>query len=227
MAVAIYEDNAGQVYIGHDDEIWILGTITPNLYNSAVQDAEAWESGDWQPNTTDRQELVEDAEITLIGTWTAQDGLQLERDEDGEILAGAGGSDYMGLNSSGEPLGPMTAAKFKVTREFLGLTTKWLAGALGVQERTVQRWDSGATPVPGWVQYRLQKMSEQTDAVVEAAVEQAERNGGPYITYRTDSEYRSADPSVEWPASWHRAVGARVVHRVSGLTIVFQERPES
>ena len=37
------------------------------------------------------------------------------------------------------------------------------------------------------------------------------------ITYRDDAEYKAAHPDTEFPASWHRAVVARLVLPGLGL----------
>ncbi|MDX3531181.1 hypothetical protein P1P75_33455 [Streptomyces sp. ID05-39B] len=43
------------------------------------------------------------------------------------------------------------------------------------------------------------------------------------ITYRDDAEYLAAHPDAEFPASWHRAVVARVAQEVPGLSIAYPD----
>lgn len=114
----------------------------------------------------------------------------------------------------------MTAAKFRCLREWLGLTTAWLADRLDVAERSVQRWDSGDSPVPAGVADSLLTLSEQTYDVLNGVVDQLLDVAEPtIITYRSDADYRAHHPEVDWPASWHRALCARVVDEVPGLRI--------
>jgi len=44
------------------------------------------------------------------------------------------------------------------------------------------------------------------------------------VTYRTDEEYHAAHPESEFPASWHRAVIARVAQEVPGLSIAYADQ---
>ncbi|MEV6219882.1 hypothetical protein [Nocardia sp. NPDC051833] len=120
----------------------------------------------------------------------------------------------------------MTAAEFKVVREFLGLTTRWLADELGIQERTVQRWDGGQSTVPEWARERIEAIETETAELVSASIDHLSDARDPGIlTYRSDNDYRSHHPELRWPASWHRAVIARVAQEVPGLAIEFW-RPE-
>ena len=42
----------------------------------------------------------------------------------------------------------MTGREFRAALEALGVTQRWFADALGVGARQVNRWASGAVPVP-------------------------------------------------------------------------------
>lgn len=122
----------------------------------------------------------------------------------------------------------MTGAELKVVREWLGLTTRWLAEHLDVAERTVHRWENGDTTVPGFVQVAGEQLEAATAVIVSAAVAACKDARDPAIlTYRTDKDYRAHHPDQQWPASWHRAVVARVAHEVPGLTIGYWEGPRS
>lgn len=116
----------------------------------------------------------------------------------------------------------MTGAEFKVAREWLGLTTRWLADHFGVQERTVQRYDSGALPVPDWARERMEALAIDAASVVDEIV--AAAGAAPLVTYRTDAEYRAHRPNVTYPASWHRAIVARA-REVTGVPVEFWEPP--
>lgn len=116
--------------------------------------------------------------------------------------------------------GPMTAAELKVVREWLGLTTRWLAEHLHVTERTVHRWEADEVPIREFVRVAIEDIERQTAEVVDAAVSACNDARDPAIlTYRTDEDYHRHHPEQPWPASWHRAVIARVAHEVPGLAI--------
>ncbi|MFD7995459.1 helix-turn-helix domain-containing protein [Streptomyces mexicanus] len=116
----------------------------------------------------------------------------------------------------------MTPAEFKVVREFLGLTGDWIAGHLGVSPRTVRHWEEGKYKIPDGVRLAIEKLEATTGEYVGAVVEQLMDLPDPaVITYRTDAEYKAADPDSPFPASWHRAVIARVAQEVPALSIGF------
>lgn len=114
----------------------------------------------------------------------------------------------------------MTAAELKVVREYLGLTTRWLAEHLHVAERSIHRWEMGASPIPEGVRLAVEQLEADTANVITAAVNACNDAVDPAIlTYRTDEEYRTHHPEQAWPASWHRGVVARVAQEVPGLAI--------
>lgn len=120
----------------------------------------------------------------------------------------------------------MTGAELRVVREWLGLTTRWLAERLSVQERTVHRWEADASPIPDAIRVTVEQLEADTAAVVSAAVDTLNDAADPGIlTYRTDADYRVHHPELPWPASWHRAVTARVAHEVPGLPITYWTPP--
>lgn len=120
---------------------------------------------------------------------------------------------------------PMTPAEMKVVREYLGLTTLWLAEHLVVAERTIHRWEAGASRIPDGVRTRIEALETAAAETVTATVEHYEHirdpTEVPLLTYRTDDDYRTHHPEVTYPASWHRAIAARVANEVPGLTIVY------
>ncbi|ART74478.1 hypothetical protein BTO20_38405 (plasmid) [Mycobacterium dioxanotrophicus] len=60
----------------------------------------------------------------------------------------------------------MTPADFKTIRESLGLSAQWLADAVGVDQRTVRRWEDGALPLRTDVVALLTQLDKQMDADV-------------------------------------------------------------
>ncbi|MFB7548607.1 helix-turn-helix domain-containing protein [Streptomyces sp. NPDC056154] len=116
----------------------------------------------------------------------------------------------------------MTDAEFKVVREFLGLTGDWLAEHLEVSPRTVRHWEAGKYAIPDGVRLALEDLEARTAAFVGSIVKQLMDMPDPgVITYRSDVEYHAAHPEVPFPASWHRAVVARVAQEVPGLAIAY------
>lgn len=118
---------------------------------------------------------------------------------------------------------PMTDAEFKVVREHLGLTTRWVADHLGVAERSVHRWEAGQTPVPDGVRRQMEAWEQDTaESIGRAVADLGDARDPAVATYRTDEHYRRWEPDAGWPASWHRALVARVAEEVPGLAIVYR-----
>lgn len=116
----------------------------------------------------------------------------------------------------------MTPAEFKVVREFLGLSGDWLAAYLDVSPRTLRHWEEGKYKIPDGVRLAIEELEAKTGEYVGAVINQLMDLPDPTVaTYRTDAEYKAADPSSPYPASWHRAVVARVAQEVPALSIVF------
>lgn len=114
----------------------------------------------------------------------------------------------------------MSAAEFRVVRESLGLTTRWVAEFLEVAERTVHRWEGGQSPIPDGVRRTMRYVEGNTADAVAAKTETCRVNPTrPLLTYRTDAEYWAEHPTRSYPASWHRALAARVAREIPGLAI--------
>jgi transcriptional regulator with XRE-family HTH domain len=122
----------------------------------------------------------------------------------------------------------MNPAEFRVVREFLGLTGDWLAAHLGVSPRTVRHWEQGKYAIPDGVRLAIEDLEARTGEFVDGVIEQLMDLPDPgAITYRHDAEYRAAHPEAEFPASWHRAVVARVAQEVPGLSIAYASDVEA
>jgi len=116
----------------------------------------------------------------------------------------------------------MTDAEFKVVREHLGLTGDWLAQHLNVNPRTVRAWEQGKYPIPDGVRLELEDLERRTGEFVSGLVEKIMDVPEPTVgTYRSDEEYHAAHPDIPFPASWHRAVVARIAQEVPGLSIIY------
>lgn len=122
----------------------------------------------------------------------------------------------------------MTSAEFRVVREFLGLTPEWLAAHLTVSGRTVRHWEQGKYLIPDGVRIQLEDLERLTGEFIGKAVEQLMDLPEPgIVTYRTDAEYHASHPESAYPASWHRAVCARIAQEVPGLSIAYASDVES
>jgi DNA-binding transcriptional regulator YiaG len=114
----------------------------------------------------------------------------------------------------------MIAAALKVARESMGLSDGWLAAHLGKTSRTVRNWESGH--VPADVAEEIVSLLRRTRETVEALVEQVRDDpAAEVVTYATDPVYRLAHPDSPFPASWHRAVVARVAAQAPHIRITY------
>ncbi len=113
----------------------------------------------------------------------------------------------------------MNAAEFRCLYEYLGLTREWVADTLHVTIDTITRWEDGTEPIPASAAVDLGGIATMTNKLVHELATQL-RWGGTITTYRTDAEFRAADPfGLTYPASWHRAVAARVTDRAVDVRI--------
>lgn len=135
--------------------------------------------------------------------------------------------DWMQAVVAADP-GAMTAAELRCYRDRLGVTLEWLAGRLGVADRTVRRWEAEATTIPDGIAREvhglLEAADEELDAMLADVHQAAADSRDPVVvTYRSDQEYQADRPGVGWPASWHRAQCARLAEEVPGLRIVYRD----
>ncbi|MEB0303830.1 hypothetical protein QN345_00555 [Cryobacterium sp. 10I1] len=104
----------------------------------------------------------------------------------------------------------MTAAEFKIKRERLGVSGRWLADRVGVLDRQVRRWESGVAPVPADVV----KFVDDLDAEARELADALRAGARKLVSYRNDGEYWAADADAaarSLPASFYRAVLGRVL----------------
>lgn len=118
----------------------------------------------------------------------------------------------------------MTPAEFRVIREFLGLSGPWLASHLGVSDRTIRHWEAGRYPIPDGVRIVVEQIEADAGRAVSTGIDALMDVPDPAIlTYGSDEEYHAAHPEITYPASWHRAVVARIAQEVPGLVIEYPE----
>jgi len=120
----------------------------------------------------------------------------------------------------------MTPAELRVVREWLGLTGEALGALIGVQDRTVRRWEAGQDRVPEGARLDIERLEDMAAAAVGAVVDQlADAREVRMLTYRTNDDFWAHRPELApHPASWHRAIAARVAQEVPGLAIDYWTR---
>ncbi|MET8826079.1 helix-turn-helix domain-containing protein [Streptomyces sp. NPDC004610] len=114
----------------------------------------------------------------------------------------------------------MSAAEFRITREAVGFTQDALSMHLECSRRSVANWEDGTRPVPDDMRDAIIRLAAYTDGAVDALAYQLSGSDTPSVeTYRDDETV-----PVLWsgmPASWHRAVVARVARRIPSLRITY------
>ncbi|MFB9776896.1 helix-turn-helix domain-containing protein [Brevibacterium otitidis] len=105
----------------------------------------------------------------------------------------------------------MTPEQFRVIREGLGLSQHEMSQRLAVQQRTVQRWEAGDTPVPAGIIAELEQLCQ---LAADEVAENIEIVGGddPALT-----PMLAIEPGE--PAGWQRAIAWRTLLQVPGLRI--------
>ncbi|MFD9190342.1 hypothetical protein ACFWCA_19190 [Streptomyces phaeochromogenes] len=100
-SIRAYEDDAGGVYLTRGDggTVWFCGPVTADREGQFTDDAQGWHAGDWEPGEANGQELAPGISgLTHIATWTPESGVQIEKKPVGDVVAGAGGQAYLGID---------------------------------------------------------------------------------------------------------------------------------
>lgn len=132
------------------------------------------------------------------------------------------------------PVAAMTGAELQASREYLGLSTKWLADYLDVGERKIMRWEDEDLPIPDAITGLVDDLYQEAETVVRWLVAEYrwkvrcnDGEGVVLTTYRTDNEFAAAmngqrSPIHQpYPSRWHRMLCARVVDRVPGVVLQY------
>ncbi|MGW2689807.1 helix-turn-helix domain-containing protein [Streptomyces sp. NPDC001414] len=114
---------------------------------------------------------------------------------------------------------PLTAAEFRIAREYLGLSGDHLAKLLGVNPRTLRSWEQGRDDIPGRFRPEIAALKASTlQAVTDMVTAFNEGEGKALLTYRSDEEFEAARKAGahqhrDRSASWHRQVTARAAEQ--------------
>lgn len=125
----------------------------------------------------------------------------------------------------------MTAAEFRLTREFLGVTGEWLASRFGKDPRQVRRWEAGTTRIPAGIAAEMQNLVEVRDAFVDAVVERLQEDGpdadqvARVIVFGSNESFFAEHPDSPWTARWHRSAMFEVARRLPWVQIDFARFP--
>ena len=142
--------------------------------------------------------------------WAQVEGARTMIAEHGAVPDATAGADHL-------PADTLTAAELRIAREDLGLTVDWVAGWLGVTERLVRKWEAGTVVIPARRAEQIDRLTDEADRVIADLVERLRDLPDPVLTIPREGVVDG------WPASWWRAVAARVIEDVDGLRVTFQE----
>lgn len=112
---------------------------------------------------------------------------------------------------------PMPPAELRMVRAWLGLDQDHLAALLGVQARTVRRWEAGSHEVPDGAREDIETLEWVTTGAVGRLVEVLGDLPDDPTLYvpREPAEWEGRT----WPAGWWLMIAARVAQEVPGLTV--------
>ena len=111
---------------------------------------------------------------------------------------------------------PMSAAEVRMVRTFLGLSQEHLAHMLGVDVRTVKRWESGYHAVPDRRRVQIEALEDDAAHAVGVYAEQLAAAPDVVLTI-------PRDPAAPYPAGWWLMIAARVAQEVPGVYVRFAE----
>lgn len=117
----------------------------------------------------------------------------------------------------------MTPAEFKTVRESLGLSAQWLATHWSVSLRSIRNWEDGTSPIPPNISAELTAIEDYVDDAAERmieAIESVPQNPQDLAIYEVPRV--DADSPDIYPASLHRAIGARIRSALPEVTLEYR-----
>lgn len=120
----------------------------------------------------------------------------------------------------------LAPAELRSRREYLGLTTEWLASLLDVRHDTVRRWESGHDAIPYRIGDELTEIEAMTSREVDALTASITEHSITSVTVPvTDAQLHEARPDLDrYPARWYRHVAVRSIATLEDVTITAQPR---
>jgi hypothetical protein len=104
----------------------------------------------------------------------------------------------------------VTPAEFRCAREFLGLSTQWVAEKLKVDSRDVRTWESGLAEIPaGATEFMQELLAAASQTVGTLTIKWSEQNGDKAIPVPNGEVM----PDGEMPARYYRHIASRVAER--------------
>jgi DNA-binding transcriptional regulator YiaG len=101
----------------------------------------------------------------------------------------------------------MSPAEFRCLREYLGLSTQWVAVQLGVGPRAVLRWESPGGTVPQRAASLLTLMRQRAHEAVDAY---QVVTGGQHLLVPAEI----TGWADEMPPAWHRHIAVRAAEKL-------------
>lgn len=119
------------------------------------------------------------------------------------------------------PRRPMTAARLRVVRQWLGIDVEALAEILGINVRNLRKYETGASVMNPAVAVRLEGLVQRADEEVDALLAALDGQDAPAVTtYRESPDLWAARPELRpLPIGWHRAVIARVLDELPDVDV--------
>lgn len=134
------------------------------------------------------------------------------------------------MSETAPPIPPITPAELKCLREFLGLSSSWLAEHVHCDERRLQRMEMGQEEIPEAIGLAMDQIYTDTLDAVDRLTEKyraqlSNKVDGEVVmpVYRNDAEYARAFKHARFPVRWHRQVAARVADRLPELQLDYSE----
>ena len=188
--ITIYEDNAGGLHISDGATMWCsLGTSI--TLDQAEDAAQAWESGEWEPNEVDGWQL------------SLQDDAADELDIPAEFQPVTDGqSPYAGADH-------LTGAELAARRHLIGVTLDELATILHVNPRTVRAWESGRDSIPARITDELAGLIDEHTELVQQML-----NSERIIRIARDKTANTLRPR-----GWYIAAAARAIAEQPDLMV--------
>lgn len=111
----------------------------------------------------------------------------------------------------------MTPAELRVVREACGLSVAWLADRIGVANKTVNRYETGAIPISAKCRDTITEIDSDMAVLASAAVEDL-RMFAP--TERVYMVPRITGDN-EMPAAYYRAIAALIRYELPDVVIEY------